>query len=218
MRYAGLEYGRECWCGEILNGGASQVDTSDCSMPCAGDEYEVCGDSIRLALYQWKNNSTESLSSSSQNPSPTSASSSSQAPPSTPDTFSTTPASSSTTTVPTSSSQTQISVSTQTIISGFSVTQTSTLPGSTTTEWSTYTNAGNPTTCLGQVTITITETILSSSTPSFGSALTTSQSLQRNSSSPTPSLTYQTTSGASMGECRSKLGVLLGFGALMLLI
>ncbi|CZR66932.1 uncharacterized protein PAC_16833 [Phialocephala subalpina] len=57
-KYAGVEYGRECWCGDSLEGGSSQVPDSECAMPCAGDAGEVCGDSVRLTLYEWAGNSS----------------------------------------------------------------------------------------------------------------------------------------------------------------
>ncbi|KAF8851744.1 WSC-domain-containing protein, partial [Acephala macrosclerotiorum] len=52
FRYAGAEYGRECWCGDALEGGSSQALDSECTMPCAGDSGEVCGDSVKLSLYE----------------------------------------------------------------------------------------------------------------------------------------------------------------------
>jgi len=48
---AGLEYGRECWCDNYMPYG-QQVDDTKCSMPCAGNNMELCGGSLSLALYQ----------------------------------------------------------------------------------------------------------------------------------------------------------------------
>lgn len=48
--YAGLEYGRECWCGNSLHGG-SWVDDSQCDMTCAGEKTSFCGGSNRLTVY-----------------------------------------------------------------------------------------------------------------------------------------------------------------------
>lgn len=46
--YAGLEYGRECWCGSELQ----KPDTSnDCNMPCLGNSTEICGGNWALSLY-----------------------------------------------------------------------------------------------------------------------------------------------------------------------
>jgi len=50
--YFGLQYGRECWCGDILNPAAAQVAESECSMPCAADKSQLCGDGNRLNVYR----------------------------------------------------------------------------------------------------------------------------------------------------------------------
>jgi len=51
---AGLEYSQECWCGDISdiqkNGGVLGAD-SECSMPCDGDPYHICGGVQRLTVY-----------------------------------------------------------------------------------------------------------------------------------------------------------------------
>ncbi|KUJ19588.1 carbohydrate-binding WSC, partial [Mollisia scopiformis] len=52
FQYAGLEYGRECWCGDTIEGGASSVQNLQCGMACAGNSGEICGDSNRLSIYQ----------------------------------------------------------------------------------------------------------------------------------------------------------------------
>ncbi|KAK6086342.1 copper radical oxidase [Seiridium cupressi] len=49
-RYAGIEYGRECWCGDTLHGGTYAAD-SDCSFLCPGDQHSFCGAGNRLTLY-----------------------------------------------------------------------------------------------------------------------------------------------------------------------
>ncbi|KAK2002194.1 WSC domain-containing protein [Colletotrichum falcatum] len=57
--YAGVEYGRECWCGSSLNlGGASgtkpaaNVSSTDCSFKCPGNSTEFCGAGVRMSLYK----------------------------------------------------------------------------------------------------------------------------------------------------------------------
>ncbi|OHF01835.1 WSC domain-containing protein [Colletotrichum orchidophilum] len=56
--YAGVEYGRECWCGDALNLGgsdgstpAANVTAKDCSFTCPGNSTEYCGAGVRLSLY-----------------------------------------------------------------------------------------------------------------------------------------------------------------------
>jgi hypothetical protein len=49
--YAGLEYGRECYCGNTLLAASTNQSASDCSTPCKGDSSEICGNGNRLSLY-----------------------------------------------------------------------------------------------------------------------------------------------------------------------
>ncbi|KAH9169414.1 copper radical oxidase [Lactarius sanguifluus] len=53
---AGMEYGRECWCGDVAditkNGGTTAPE-SDCTIPCSGDSLHLCGNVWRLQLYHW---------------------------------------------------------------------------------------------------------------------------------------------------------------------
>lgn len=52
-RYIGMEYGRECWCGNTLGAiGSVSVPSTDCNMPCVDNATEYCGAGMRLNLYQ----------------------------------------------------------------------------------------------------------------------------------------------------------------------
>lgn len=54
---AGLEYGRECYCGDPANiktAGAKTVDDKECTVPCPGDSSAICGGGSRLSTYYWK--------------------------------------------------------------------------------------------------------------------------------------------------------------------
>ena len=55
----GLEYGEECYCGDVsdiaANGGV-MATASDCNMLCTGDPYHLCGGEERLQLYEWNGN------------------------------------------------------------------------------------------------------------------------------------------------------------------
>lgn len=58
FNYAGVEYGRECWCGDKLNlagnTGATpgrNVTSSECSFLCPGDKNVYCGAGSRMSLY-----------------------------------------------------------------------------------------------------------------------------------------------------------------------
>jgi hypothetical protein len=58
-QYAGIEYGRECWCGDTLDLGgnrsavtvAAKVVDSECDFRCPGNQAEFCGGRVRLSLY-----------------------------------------------------------------------------------------------------------------------------------------------------------------------
>lgn len=51
FQYAGVEYGRECYCGnQILAPGAPA--SSGCNMACTGNSKELCGGASRMNLYQ----------------------------------------------------------------------------------------------------------------------------------------------------------------------
>ncbi|KAI0294118.1 galactose oxidase [Multifurca ochricompacta] len=56
---AGMEFGDECWCGDVAditaNGGTTAAET-DCSMACSGDPLHLCGGAQRLQLYLWNGN------------------------------------------------------------------------------------------------------------------------------------------------------------------
>lgn len=49
--YFGVEYGRECYCGNKLNEGSVKAKQDDCSFTCPGDGSEYCGAGNRLEMY-----------------------------------------------------------------------------------------------------------------------------------------------------------------------
>ena len=50
--YAGVEYSRECYCGNMLSTGSVPASSSDCNMACSGDPSSMCGGPSRLTLFQ----------------------------------------------------------------------------------------------------------------------------------------------------------------------
>lgn len=50
-QYFGVEYARECYCGNTFNTGSVAAPASECSMTCAGDASEFCGAGNRLSVY-----------------------------------------------------------------------------------------------------------------------------------------------------------------------
>ncbi|KAI1394131.1 putative glyoxal oxidase [Hypoxylon trugodes] len=62
--YFGVEYARECYCGNKFETGSAEAPESDCSMLCGGDQLEYCGGSNRLSVYVKNGTSTPTSSSS----------------------------------------------------------------------------------------------------------------------------------------------------------
>ncbi|KAH9845868.1 putative fungistatic metabolite [Teratosphaeria destructans] len=50
-QYAGLEYGRECYCGAYLSSLSTKLNDSRCVYACDGNSSEVCGGADALTLY-----------------------------------------------------------------------------------------------------------------------------------------------------------------------
>ncbi|KIP07197.1 hypothetical protein PHLGIDRAFT_513029 [Phlebiopsis gigantea 11061_1 CR5-6] len=53
---AGLEFGDECWCGDIEDVTANSpglADASECNIPCSGDPIHLCGGPNLLQYYAW---------------------------------------------------------------------------------------------------------------------------------------------------------------------
>ncbi|KAG8805415.1 hypothetical protein FRC17_005529, partial [Serendipita sp. 399] len=48
---SGLEFGRECYCGNSSEPLADSANLSECNMPCLGDASQFCGGANRLLMY-----------------------------------------------------------------------------------------------------------------------------------------------------------------------
>ncbi|KAK8094044.1 hypothetical protein PG997_000729 [Apiospora hydei] len=48
---AGLELGKECWCGNAIEGDNIPVDPSRCDADCPGNDKEKCGGVLALSLF-----------------------------------------------------------------------------------------------------------------------------------------------------------------------
>jgi hypothetical protein len=49
-RYAGVEFGRECYCGNAIAANAQPIG-GECTMPCSGDSTLTCGAGDRLEIF-----------------------------------------------------------------------------------------------------------------------------------------------------------------------
>ncbi|KAF8341317.1 uncharacterized protein EI90DRAFT_1719489 [Cantharellus anzutake] len=61
FKYAGVEYGQECYCSNSITT-TSMTGTlqspSDCNMPCSGNSQQICGGSYRINIYSFSGTST----------------------------------------------------------------------------------------------------------------------------------------------------------------
>ncbi|OCL14876.1 WSC-domain-containing protein [Glonium stellatum] len=51
QQFAGLEYGRECWCAPYLSAFSNKLPDTDCNMPCTGNSSVACGGRLTITLY-----------------------------------------------------------------------------------------------------------------------------------------------------------------------
>ncbi|KAG9240976.1 WSC domain-containing protein [Calycina marina] len=58
--YFGVEYGGECYCGNILGAGSVLATQTDCSFTCPGNPLEYCGAGNRLEMYKLSGSATSS--------------------------------------------------------------------------------------------------------------------------------------------------------------
>ncbi|XXG94458.1 FKBP12-associated protein [Hypoxylon texense] len=72
--YFGVEYARECYCGNKFETGSVQAPATDCNMLCAGDQTEYCGAGNRLSVYVKNGTEIAPTSSASGTAAPTSSS------------------------------------------------------------------------------------------------------------------------------------------------
>jgi len=49
--YWGVEYGQECYCGNVLNNNSVNGTATGCKMACPGNSTELCGDGNRIQMY-----------------------------------------------------------------------------------------------------------------------------------------------------------------------
>ncbi|KAK1487356.1 WSC domain-containing protein [Colletotrichum tamarilloi] len=62
-QYMGVEYARECFCGNTTNAGSLPAALTDCNMVCKGNALQYCGSGGRLDLYTFSPASSSSSSS-----------------------------------------------------------------------------------------------------------------------------------------------------------
>jgi hypothetical protein len=51
--HAGVEYGKECFCSNVLGSDTPLADPSECQMECLGDDVSSCGGSWRIQVYSF---------------------------------------------------------------------------------------------------------------------------------------------------------------------
>lgn len=50
-KYFGLEFGRECHCGNTFNH-PLEIENGECDVPCAGDNTQACGGRNRMNVFE----------------------------------------------------------------------------------------------------------------------------------------------------------------------
>jgi len=50
-KYAGVEYSRECWCGDRISALSVREPDSDCDLACDGNAEMICGGLLKLSVY-----------------------------------------------------------------------------------------------------------------------------------------------------------------------
>jgi hypothetical protein len=78
--YFGVEYSRECYCGNTFNAG-SVLANGQCTMLCMGNNFQYCGAGDRLSVYVLNGQAASSSSTSVGSTTGTAASSTTTAPP-----------------------------------------------------------------------------------------------------------------------------------------
>ncbi|KAM7222882.1 wsc domain containing protein [Rhypophila decipiens] len=165
----GVEYSRECYCGNVLGQGSTLQASSMCNMLCKGNEMTFCGAGGRLDLYSYSpavtttsSTRTSTSTSSTRTSSSTTSSSRSSSSSGTSSTSSSRSSSSSSTTTSTSSSRSSSS-STSTSSSRTSSTSTST---STTTRTSSSSSSTSSSSSRSSTSTSTSSSRSSTSTPS----------------------------------------------------
>ncbi|KAB5523167.1 hypothetical protein GE09DRAFT_976836, partial [Coniochaeta sp. 2T2.1] len=51
-KYFAVEFGRECYCSNMISSGAALTDSSQCNMECTGNRWEICGGRSRLNVFE----------------------------------------------------------------------------------------------------------------------------------------------------------------------
>lgn len=51
FKYAGVQFGNECYCGNRLPPATPEKPESECSMTCPGDRFQMCGGDWRMLVY-----------------------------------------------------------------------------------------------------------------------------------------------------------------------
>ncbi|KAF8952775.1 WSC domain-containing protein [Flammula alnicola] len=49
--FAGVEFGQQCFCDGVIQLTANLTDSSECNLPCKGDDTLICGGNDRISVY-----------------------------------------------------------------------------------------------------------------------------------------------------------------------
>ncbi|TFK31513.1 WSC domain-containing protein [Crucibulum laeve] len=71
FHFAGLEFGRECYCDNSIRYPAFATNANDCNMACTGDSSSICGAGDRLSVYSTPLLATTTTTTVAHGPTPT---------------------------------------------------------------------------------------------------------------------------------------------------
>ena len=50
-KYFGVEYGEQCYCGDVLGDAGGKKEDRECAMECPGDQSSFCGAGDRIGVW-----------------------------------------------------------------------------------------------------------------------------------------------------------------------
>ena len=55
-KFAGVQYGSQCFCGNTAPAATNKIANEDCDMKCPGDSNYMCGGSCKMNVYELSKN------------------------------------------------------------------------------------------------------------------------------------------------------------------
>ncbi|KAL3419056.1 WSC domain-containing protein [Phlyctema vagabunda] len=62
VKYAGLEYTKECYCSPYISSLSARLDDAQCNLPCVANSSQICGGPLAVSVYQQGDDSKNAAS------------------------------------------------------------------------------------------------------------------------------------------------------------